>query len=68
MADCEAPGSLNRSKIIHNNLTNPYYLILKWEGSPEYTFGVENIQLSEVRPLHKFEQDLKRRLQCNVRT
>ena len=32
--------------------------MLKWEGSPEYTFGVKNIQKSELRPLHKFEQDL----------
>ncbi len=58
MADCEAPGSLNGLKIIHKILTNPYYLMLKWEGSPEYTFGVKNIQKSELRPLHKFEQDL----------
>ncbi len=32
--------------------------MLKWEISPVYTFGVKNIQKSEVRPLHKFEQDL----------
>ncbi len=58
MADFEAPGSLIGSKIIHSNLTNPYYLMLKWEGSPEYSFAVENTQKSEVRPLHKFEQDI----------
>ena len=58
MTDCEAPGSLNGFKIIHNNLTNPYYLMFKWEGSPEYTFGVKNIQKSELRTLHKFEQKL----------
>ncbi len=32
--------------------------MLKQEGSPEYTFGVKNIQKSELRPLHKFEQVL----------
>ncbi len=32
--------------------------MLKQEGSPEYTFGVKNIQKSELRSLHKFEQDL----------
>ena len=58
VANCEVPGSLNWFKIIHNNLTNPYYLMLKQEGSREYTFGVKNIQKSELRPLHKFEQDL----------
>ncbi len=58
VAICEAPGSLNGFKIIHKNLTNPHYLMFQWEGSPEYTFGVKNIQKSEVRPLHKFEQDL----------
>ncbi len=57
MANCEAPGSLNGFKIIHNNLTNPYFLMLKWEGSPKNTFGVKNIQKSELKPLHKFEQD-----------
>ena len=54
---------------MHNNLTNPYYLRLKQECSLDYTFGVKNIQKSEVRPLHKFEQDLKRRLEWRgVRT
>ncbi len=32
--------------------------MLKHESSPEYTFGVKNIKKSELRPLHKFEQDL----------
>ena len=32
--------------------------MLKQEGSPEHTFGVKNIQKSELRPLHKFEQEL----------
>ena len=50
VAYCEAPGSLNGLKIIHKNLTNSYYLMLKQEGSPEYTFGVKNIQKSELRP------------------
>ncbi len=49
-AICEAPGSLKGFKIIHNNLTNPYYLMLKWEGPPEKTFGVKNIWKSELRP------------------
>ncbi len=56
MGNCEAPGSINELKIIHNNLTYPHYLMLKREGSSEYTFGVKNIQKSELRPLHKFEQ------------
>ncbi len=58
VANCEAPGFLNGFKIMHNKLTNPYHLMLKQGGSPEYTFGVKNIQKSEVGPLHKFEQDL----------
>ncbi len=43
VTNCEAPGSLNGTKIIQNNLTNLYYLMLKREGSPEYTFDVKNI-------------------------
>ncbi len=66
LANCEASGSLNGLKIIHNNLTSPYYLMLKLEGSPEYTFGVKNIRKSEVKPLHKFEQDLDLLAACNM--
>ncbi len=56
VGNCEASGSVNRFKITHNNLTYPYYLMLKREGCCEYTFGVKNIQKSELRTLHKFEQ------------
>ena len=56
VAHCEAPGSLNGLKIAHNNLTYPHYLVVKQEVPPVYTFNVKNIQKSELRPLHKFEQ------------
>ncbi len=56
LANCEATGCLNGLKITHSTLTYLHYLMFKREVPSVYTFGVENIQKFELRPLHKFAQ------------
>ena len=58
MAYYEAPGSLNGFEKVHSNVTNPCYLgpnVKTRESS--WVLVWKNIQKSELRPLHKFEQN-----------